>query len=82
VTVISSTTGNSVTLIGPVLFSEAYGTALSAVSGAPTTVVFDGRGLVVPATTSISRYRLSMSSWADTVCISGSGIVLMRGCAL
>jgi Tfp pilus assembly protein FimT len=82
VTVVSSTTGNNVTLIGPIQFSKAYGTVLSAVSSAPTTVVFDGRGLVTPATTSISRYRLATSRWADTVCISGSGIVLMRGCAL
>ena len=35
-----------------------------------------------PASTASSRYVLSMASRADTVCISGAGLVLPRGCVL
>lgn len=82
VTVISSTTGNAVTLVGPIRFDKTYGTLLTALNSAPTTLQFDGRGLVTPASATISKYKISNSKWSDTVCVSGSGIVLPRGCAL
>lgn len=82
VTVASSINGSTITLLGPIMFSQAYGTTLSAINSSPTTVLFDGRGLATPASAVISKYKLTSSKWADTVCISGSGIVLMRGCQL
>lgn len=82
VTVVSSTTGNTVTLLGPLDFTQMHSTVLTALSSAPTTVSFDGRGLISPATSAIYKYRIAVSSWADTVCVNGAGIVLIRGCAL
>jgi prepilin-type N-terminal cleavage/methylation domain-containing protein len=82
VTTVSQYTGATVTLAGPIRFNNNYGTVLTPLGSAPTTVSFDGRGLVTPATTNISKYRLSNSQWADTVCISGSGMIMLRGCQL
>ncbi len=82
VTVTSSVNGSTVTLAGPFYLSKAYGTSLAALGTSPTTVVFDGRGIVTPATTTIAKYRLTASKWADTVCISGAGVVLIHGCSL
>jgi prepilin-type N-terminal cleavage/methylation domain-containing protein len=74
--------GKTVTLLGPVLFGRNYGTALNTMEAAPDTVTFDSRGLVTPATAAVYHYRLSNAKWADTVCVSGSGLVLTRGCVL
>ncbi len=82
VTVVSATTGNTVTLVGPIQFTSSYGTVLTAIGSAPTSVVYDGRGIVSPVSTSVAKYRLSISSWADTVCISGAGVILNKSCQL
>lgn len=82
VTVLNASTGTASTILGPLSFNAQYGTLLNALSSAPTTVTFDPRGLVTPAAASISKYQISISQWADTVCMSGSGMVLRRGCQL
>ena len=82
VTVVSATTGNPVTLVGPIQFTSSYGSVLTAIGSAPTSVVYDGRGLVSPASTTVSKYALTISKWADTVCISGAGIILNKSCQL
>lgn len=82
VTVLSSVDGATVTLVGPISLTGSRGAVLTALGNAPTTVTFDGRGLISPATAAINRYQLSSSRWSDTVCVSGAGIILMRGCQL
>ncbi len=82
VTVLNASTGTASTILGPLSFNAQYGTVLNALSSAPTTVTFDPRGLVTPTTVSISKYRISISQWADTICMSGSGMLLRRGCQL
>jgi Tfp pilus assembly protein FimT len=82
VTVASAITGAPVTLVGPITYYNAHGTTLSALNAAPTTIVFDGRGLIAPASATIQRYRLTSARWSDTICVSGAGIVLPRGCQL
>ena len=82
VSVLNASSGTASTIFGPIAFNSQFGTVLNALSNAPTAVAFDPRGLVTPALTTVSKYRISLGSWADTVCISGSGMLLRRGCRL
>ena len=82
VSVLNASSGIAATIFGPISFNSQFGTVLNALSSAPTAVAFDPRGLVTPALTTVSKYRISIGSWADTVCISGSGMPLRRGCQL
>lgn len=82
VSVLTSVSGTSVTVIGPVLFKKDFGTSLTPLSAAPISITFDARGLIAPVSATISKYQLSWSTWSDTVCLSGAGIVLRRGCQL
>ena len=83
VTVLSGLAGTSVTVFGPIKFNGELGSSLSALSGAPTTVSFDARGLMTPVVAGVTnRYRLSSGTYADTVCISAVGIIMPRTCQL
>ena len=82
VSVLNASSGIAATIFGPISFNSQFGTVLNTLSSAPTAVAFDPRGLVTPALTTVSKYRISIGSWADTVCISGSGMPLRRGCQL
>lgn len=81
VTALSGLTGNTVRILGPVRFAS-FGATLTPLAAAPSAVSFDARGLITPSTTATSSYVLTTSSRADTVCISGGGLVLPKGCAL
>lgn len=82
VTVLSGLTNTVTPVIRPLLFSSTYGTTVAAIGDAPTTMAFDARGLVTPVRATIAKYRISLGSFADTVCVSGAGVVLRRGCRL
>lgn len=83
VTVLSGLAGTSVTVFGPIKFNLELNSSLTALSGAPTTVSFDARGLMTPVVAGVTnKYRLSNGIYADTVCISAVGIILPRTCAL
>lgn len=81
VTALSGLTGNTVPILGPIRFSE-FGATLTPLASAPSVVSFDARGLITPATTTTRSYLLALPGRADTVCISGGGLVLPKGCAL
>lgn len=82
VTVVNAVNGSPLTVLGPYNFTQMHGTALTMLNSAPATVSFDARGLITPVTATVTKYRISSSKWADTICVSGAGIVLMRGCQL
>lgn len=82
VTVLSGLAGGSVQILGPIRFDKTLNSTLTALSGAPTSIAFDARGLVSPVPTGISKYRLANGVYADTVCVSAAGIILPRGCTL
>jgi Tfp pilus assembly protein FimT len=82
VTVLSGLTNVSTIVMRPALMSSTFGTDLAALDGAPTSVVFDARGLVTPVRATIAKYQLTVGAYADTVCVSGAGVVLRRGCRL
>lgn len=82
VSVLSGLTNTATPVIRPLLFSSTFGTSVAAIGTAPTTIAFDARGLVTPSSVAIAKYRISLGSYADTVCVSGAGVVLRRGCRL
>jgi type II secretory pathway pseudopilin PulG len=81
VTALSGLTGNTVTVLGPIRLSD-FGATVSPLSPAPSALSFDARGLVTPATTATNSYVVTVSGGADTVCVSGGGLVLPKGCVL
>lgn len=82
VTALSGIRSDSVQIQGPVSLSRVTGATIAPLNGAPTQLVYDARGIVTPALGSVSRYVLSMGSRADTVCISGAGTIMPKGCVL
>lgn len=88
VEVVNGLTATLTSVVRPQSFSSTFGTNLAPIGTAPTSITFDARGLVtpVPAATpngaTISKYQISLGSYADTVCVSGAGVVLRRGCRL
>jgi prepilin-type N-terminal cleavage/methylation domain-containing protein len=82
VTAMSGLRATSVQIHGPVNLSRTTGAVLSPLNGSPTELVYDARGLATPVRASISRYELRLGSRADTVCVSGAGTIMPRGCVL
>jgi len=82
VTVLSGLTSTSTQVVRPLLFSSTFGTAVTAIGTAPTSIAFDARGLVTPVSGAIAKYQITLGSYADTVCVSGAGVVIRRGCQL
>ncbi len=82
VTVLSGLTNTSTQVVRPLLFSSTFGTAVTAIGTAPTSIAFDARGLVTPVSGTIAKYQITLGSYADTVCVSGAGVVIRRGCQL
>lgn len=82
VTVLSGLTNTATQVMQPLLMSSTFGTTLSAIGTAPTTIAFDARGLVTPVSATIAKYQISLGSYSDTLCVSGAGVVLRRGCQL
>ena len=81
VTVLSGLAGNSIQVFGPIKLDQALKVSLTALSGAPTTILFDSRGLVTPTPLgAVTKYRLAYKSYADTLCITAAGIILPRSC--
>ena len=82
VAVVNGLTATLTSVVRPQSFSSTFGTNLASVGTAPTSITFDARGLVTPVRATISKYQISLGSYADTVCVSGAGFVLRRGCRL
>ncbi|QJR36320.1 prepilin-type N-terminal cleavage/methylation domain-containing protein [Gemmatimonas groenlandica] len=82
VTVLSGLTNTATQVVRPLLFASTFGTTVAAIGAAPTTIAFDARGLVTPVSATIAKYQITLGSFADTVCVSGAGVVLRRGCRL
>ena len=82
VTVLSGLTNTSTQVMRPLLFGSTFGTAVTAIGTAPTSIAFDARGLVTPVSATMAKYRISLGSYADTVCVTGAGVVIRRGCQL
>jgi Tfp pilus assembly protein FimT len=82
VTAMSGLRAEPVQIQGPVSLSRTNGAVLSPLNGSPTALVYDARGLVTPVRSSISRYELRLGRRADTVCVTGAGTIMPRGCVL
>ncbi len=82
VEVVNGLTARLMNVVRPQSFSSTFGTNLAPIGTAPTSITFDARGLVTPVRATISKYQISLGSYADTVCVSGAGVVLRRGCRL
>ena len=81
VTVLSGLVGSSIQVFGPIKLDKALSVTLTPLSGAPTTVLFDSRGLVTPTPLgAVTKYKLAYKTYADTLCITGAGIILPRNC--
>ncbi len=82
VVVLSGLQGQPVTIMGPVRFDQQFGATLAALSAAPMSIRYDARGLVTPSSVAITRYRLNVGTYSDTVCVNGVGLVMLKGCDL
>jgi prepilin-type N-terminal cleavage/methylation domain-containing protein len=83
--VVSAMTGlsaRSMQIFGPLRLERTTGATLAPLSGAPTTIVYDARGLITPSSVAIARYVLRIGTLADTVCLTGAGTVMAKGCVL
>lgn len=69
-------------IFGPLRLERTTGVVLAPLSGAPTTIVYDARGLITPASVAVARYELRIGALADTVCLTGAGTVMAKGCVL
>ncbi len=82
VTAMSGLRAEAVQIQGPVNLNRTTGAVLAPLNGSPTELVYDARGLVTPVRPNISRYELRLGSRADTVCVTGAGTIMPRGCVL
>jgi Tfp pilus assembly protein FimT len=82
VSVLSGLAGTSVQVFGPIDLHEAVGVSLTPLSSAPTTITYNARGLMTPTPVAMLKYRLTIGSKSDTLCISPAGLILKKGCAL
>lgn len=82
VSVQSGLNGNVVNVFGPIKLDTEFGVGLTALSGSPVTLNFDARGMLTPTPVATLKYKLSISSSSDTLCISPAGIIMPKGCQL
>jgi prepilin-type N-terminal cleavage/methylation domain-containing protein len=82
VTAVSGTRVTPVQIHGPVSINRVTGVLFAPLAGAPTLLTYDSRGLITPNTRAMARYELRFGGLADTVCVTGAGMVLARGCVL
>lgn len=73
--------GTWVRVAGPVRFDNT-GLVLTPIGSAPSSLVYDARGLLSPVPAEILKYELSISGTRDTLCISRAGVIMQRGCTL
>jgi type IV fimbrial biogenesis protein FimT len=67
---------------GPVHIHRTTRAELAPLAGAPTEITYDARGLITPNSTRVARYELRLGSRADTLCITGAGMLMAKGCVL
>lgn len=85
VTVLSGLAGTEVRVFGPVRLHQSLGVSLEALNSAPTTVNYNGRGMMTNAMAvgeQVFRYRLRYGTKLDTLCISTAGLILSKSCGL
>jgi len=82
VSVLSGLNGTVVSVFGPIKLDTEFGVALTALSSSPVTLNFDARGQLTPTPASVLKYKLSIASSSDTLCISPAGIIMPKGCQL
>ncbi len=84
VTVLSGLNGTVVSVFGPIKLDTEFGVTLTALSSSPVTLNFDARGQLTPtpAAALVYKYKLSIASASDTLCISPAGIIMPKGCQL
>jgi hypothetical protein len=81
----SGLAGTSVRVFGPVMLDESLGITLQPLNGAPRVITYNGRGMmtnVLAGGEAVLRYRLVHGAKADTLCISGAGLILTKQCSL
>lgn len=82
VTAMSGLRATPIQIQGPVYLARITGASFAALRGAPTEIVYDARGLITPAINTVARYELRVGALTDTVCITGAGHVMAKGCVL
>lgn len=82
VTVLSGLNGTVVSVFGPIKLDTEFGVVLTPLSSSPVSINFDARGQLTPTPASVLKYKLSMASSSDTLCISPAGIIMPKGCQL
>ncbi len=82
VAVLSGIAGTSVNVWGPIRFNTTLNASIEALSGAPTSVAYNARGMLTPTPAGTLKYRVTVGALKDTVCISPAGIILGKGCTL
>ena len=82
VEVLNGLAATPVTVWGPVGFDSPAAITMTPLDGAPTTLQYDARGLLSPTPVGTLRYRLTVGTVQDTVCVSPAGLILPPGCAL
>lgn len=82
VSVLSGLSNTATAVFGPIRLDSALGVSVVALAGAPTTLRWNGRGLLTPAPAQTLRYQLTSGTKADTVCLSTVGLILPKGCVL
>lgn len=66
-------------LLGPVPLDSTLGVSLYA---SDTILVFESRGFASPRLTNIGKVRISRTNSKDSVCVTVTGALMPRGCAL
>ena len=82
VSVQSGLNGNVVSVFGPIKLDTEFGITLTPLVSSPLTLNFDARGMLTPTPVANLKYKLSIASSSDTLCISPAGIIMPKGCQL
>lgn len=82
VAVLSGMAGTSVTVWGPIRFNTSLNATIEPLNGATTSIAYNARGMLTPTPVSTLKYRVTVGTKRDTLCISPAGIILPKGCQL
>lgn len=82
VAVLSGMAATSTTVYGPIRFNTTLNATIEAMGGSPTSISYNARGLLTPTPAGTLRYKVTVGTQRDTVCLSPAGIILPKGCSL
>ena len=74
--------GLTMVILGPVMFDSSLGVRVQPAAVADSLITFEARGFASPRLAATGKFRITGTTRSDSVCVTVTGALLPRGCAL